>query len=165
MHSIEVLYLDNTRKLFHFNATNTRMRDYWMAVLEEHERNDTSMPWHPGRLKGSPDLTPLQRAEAIAGAFGGAPPAISKNFLGYNTTIKAPGPKGPGVVEIRSSDAPTNPEFAGGGPYFRADVQKGGQGGYLNFDGKQDKNAHFYLGSGGEQNDLPLQIAMVGKYH
>ena len=61
----------------------------------------------------------------------------------------------------------SNSRYGGGqGPYLRFQTNTDPLGGpNLNFNGQVDANDwhnHFYLGTGGEGDDLPLQNALAG---
>ena len=164
--NLMVYYQDGVSTPTWFDATNTPVQGAWLTVLSQHLTGGAPTgPARPGRMGvlATAGLTPLQRAQGIADAFGGSPPTQSRNDIGYTTQITLRGPNGQqAVVGVRSSDPSNNPTYTPYGPYFRAYVERGGPGGYMGFDGAQDPDAHFYLGYDGEANDLMLQVAMVG---
>jgi hypothetical protein len=150
-----------------FNATGTSVQSNWLDVLNQHTGGGVPTgPAHPGRMgvAGTSPLTSQQRAQAIADAYHGTTP-IPTRGSGFSTDIGVTGPKRPGIVQVRAMDPAANAMFTGNGPYLRLEVTKGGRAGPLNFDGQREDNidhTHFELGDAGEQDDLTLQIALVG---
>lgn len=132
-------------------------------MLSEHARGDPydTLLRHPGRLAYAP-VTSLDRATNFANVFGGSPPARTRGD-GYYTNIPA---GGRGEMQIRCMDYSNSRFGRGEGPYLR--FMAGTDpltNTYLNFNGQIDPeygHTHFYLGTGGEGDDLPLQNAIAG---
>ncbi len=102
------------------------------------------------------NMTSMDRAKAISDAFGGTKPIQAGRPGGY-TYIMTPSGR---LIMVRAQDG--NKRYQDNGPYLKLDIPETNKS--LSFNGEDDNPdfTHFYLGNDGEQNDIPLQIALVG---
>jgi RHS repeat-associated protein len=156
-------YGDHTSATFNATYAPYWLRGQWLQVLSEHAAGDPydSTVRRPGRVAYAP-LTSKDRAANFAYIFGDTPPAPARG-AGWTTNVPA---GGRGDVQIRCMDYSNSRYGRGQGPYLRFQVGTDPSGGpTLNFNGQTDDNPyhnHYYLGTGGEGDDLPLQNALAG---
>jgi RHS repeat-associated protein len=158
-------YGDGTTATYNATYASNWLREQWLQVLSEHYAGDpyNSTVRRPGRLAYAP-ITSEDRAKNFTYLFAdeGTSPSPARG-VGWTTNVPA---GGLGDVQIRCMDYSNSKYGRGQGPYLRFQVGTDPLGGpNLNFNGVIDDNDwhnHFYLGTGGEGDDLPLQNALAG---